>query len=349
MIRHDMRHLTSLFLLIGFLLPLQAEQPLGLQLPTPNDKIFSSTPEQFYMYTTRNFEGVASKPWTAGQYGYVRNLKRTDEGVIATRFHEGIDIRPVKRDKAGRPLDIVNAIAAGKVVHTSEVAGHSNYGKYVVIEHDWGTGPFYSLYAHLNDISCKVGQQVHAGMPIGKLGYTGAGINRERAHLHLELNVMSHTEFPKWHAAHFKSKNYHDTYNGLNLNGLNIAELFIRHHRNPNLSLISFIQKVPVYFKVTIPRRGALDIAKRYPWIRVGDHHGVSAAWEISFSSSGFPLAVAPSNRAVIRPTVTYVQPTKSSHSYHTKGILTGTGSQASLTSVGERVISLISGSFLEE
>ena len=81
-----MRYLTKVLLLLALIVPLKAEQPLGLKLPTANDKIFSANPEQFYMYTTRNFEGVSSKPWTAGQYGYVRNLKRTDEGVIATRF-----------------------------------------------------------------------------------------------------------------------------------------------------------------------------------------------------------------------------------------------------------------------
>lgn len=339
----------SIALLIAALLTLttlHAQQPLGLKLPTTNDNIFGKSPEKFYMYTTRNFEGKASKPWTAGQYGYVRNLRRTDEGIIATRFHEGIDIRPMKRDSADRPLDIIHAIAAGKVVHTSPIAGRSNYGKYIVIEHDWGSGPFYSIYAHLSEVSCDVGDEVHSGMPIAKMGYTGAGINRERSHLHLELNVMTNTRFDSWFKLHFTSPNYHSIHNGLNMNGLNIAELYIRHKRNPNISITEFISKIPTYFKVTVPRKHDLDIASRYPWIRKGNHGQQSPAWEISFSSSGFPLAVAPSNRAVIRPTVTYVKPTKSNHSYHTKGIISGTGPQASLTSLGSRVIQLISGDF---
>jgi len=106
-----------------------AEAPLGLNLPTYNKYIFSKEPQKFYMYTDRYFEGKKSKPWTAGQYGYVRNLSRTAEGVIGTKFHEGIDIRPMKRDKAGRPLDFIRSIARGKVVYVNRASKMSNYGK----------------------------------------------------------------------------------------------------------------------------------------------------------------------------------------------------------------------------
>ncbi|MFC5051553.1 M23 family metallopeptidase [Rubritalea spongiae] len=327
---------------------LHASTPLNLTLPTENEHIFSNTPEKFYMYTYRNFEGVDSHPWTAGKYGYVRTLRRTDEGVIATKFHEGIDIRPIKRDRYNRPLDIVNSIADGKVVYINPHGGNSNYGIYLVVEHDWGSGLFYSLYAHLASVSCKTGQTVSAGSPLGIMGYTGSGINRERSHLHLELGVMANQEFSKWHASYFSSPNHHGNYNGLNMNGLNIAELFIRNKNNPNLTITQFISKVPTYFKVTIPRRRELDLAKRYPWIRKGNHELMTPAWEISFASSGFPLAITPSNRAVVKPTVTYVTPTKSDHKYHTKGIIRGTGKQATLTSLGQRVMSLMTSSFLD-
>ena len=331
---------------LGFAQQALREKPLGLKLPTDNNKLYGSDPQLFYMYTYRNFEGKTSKPWTAGKYGYVRTLRRTGEGVIATKFHEGIDIRPVKRDAAGRPLDLIYAIADGKVVHTSKVAGNSNYGRYIVMEHDWGSGKFYSLYAHLDTVVCNVGQKVKSGSTIAKMGYTGAGINRERAHLHLELNVMTHTDFSYFHREYFGSKNHHKKYNGLNMNGLNIAELFLRHHKNPRISLTNFISKVPVYFKVTVPRKGPIDIATRYDWMRKGDHTKASPSWEISFASSGFPLAVTPSMRRVTKPTVTFVKPTKSNHMYHTKKLLSGEGSSASLTKLGLRTIALVAGTF---
>ena len=326
------------------------EVPLGLQLPTYNKYIFTKEPQKFYMYTDRYFEGEKSKPWTAGQYGYVRNMRRTDEGVIGTRFHEGVDIRPMKRDEAGRPLDYIRSIARGKVVYVNNVSKMSNYGKYVVVEHDLGNqlGCFYSLYAHLAVADCKEGDPVDAGTVIAKMGYTGAGINRERAHLHLEFNVMAQKDFSDWHNHYFGSPNAHGIYNGLNMNGLNIAELFIKHQSNPKLKMSDFLGRIPVYFKITVPRKLGvpIDIAERYPWMREGNHNLTSPSWEISFASSGFPLAVKPSERRVSKAIVTYVKPTKSEHKYYTKGLLSGTGSSATLTSIGHRVIALICGDF---
>ena len=339
---------TTLLLILALSLTLNAAKTFTLKLPTTNQYIFSKTPEKFYMYTYRHFEGVDSHPWTAGKYGYVRTLRRTNEGIIATKFHEGIDIRPVKRDRHNRPLDIVNAIADGKVAYINAHAGKSNYGIYVVVKHDWGAGPFYSLYAHLASVTCKTGQKLSAGSPIGKMGYTGAGINRERAHLHLELGIMANQDFKLWYPNYFNTPNHHGQFNGLNMNGLNIAELFIRHRSNPSLTIENFIANTPVYYKVTVPRRRTIDLAKRYPWIRSGNHQTMTPAWEISFAKSGFPLAITPSNRAVIQPTVTFVKPSVSDHKYHTKGILTGTGSNATLTSLGQRVIALMSSSFLD-
>ena len=37
----------------------------------------------FYMYTDRTFEGVRSRPWQGGQYGFVRNEVRTPAGVVS--------------------------------------------------------------------------------------------------------------------------------------------------------------------------------------------------------------------------------------------------------------------------
>ncbi len=124
------------------MLPLRSA-PLGLVLPTDNDAIFSPDPSGFYMYTDRNFEGVLTKPWSGGGYGFTRDQKRTAAGIILTRLHEGVDIRPVKRDAAGEPLDEVRSIADGTVVYVNGSASRSNYGRYIVVHHDWGDGPFF--------------------------------------------------------------------------------------------------------------------------------------------------------------------------------------------------------------
>ena len=322
-------------------------KPLQLTLPTDNTAIFSSDPSLFYMYTNRNFEGAQSKPWTGGKYGYVRNQKRSAEGIIMTRFHEGVDIRPVKRDKAGKPLDVVRAIAPGKVVHTNTVSGQSSYGNYVVVEHDWGYGPFYSLSAHLMTVSVKPGQRVTNATTLGRLGYTGSGLNVERAHLHLELNLLLSSRFEKWHGKHFRTPNHHGVHNGLNLVGIDIAGLFQKHRGNPNLTIPEFISGMSVYYKVQVPNTGKFELLERYPWIGKNLHLARgNPSWEVHFSKSGVPVAVTPATTKVSQPKVTWVQYSKTYHAYHTRSRLSGSGSTASLTDSGRRYVNLVTGQF---
>ena len=49
---------------------------------------------RFYQSVDRDYDGAKSAPWEGGQYGFVRDPKGSGGGVIYTRFHEGIDIRP---------------------------------------------------------------------------------------------------------------------------------------------------------------------------------------------------------------------------------------------------------------
>lgn len=332
------------------LLPLLAasvhSQPLQLRLPTDNTAIFSDEPQKFYMYVNRTFEGETSRPWEGGQYGFVRTLRRVPEGVIATKFHEGLDISPVKRDSSGRPLDEVRSIAVGTVAYVQPNSGGSNYGKYVVVEHNWGDGPFFSLYAHLADIVVEPGQRLLPGTKLGKMGYTGAGINRTRAHVHLELNMLSSLRFDDWHQEVYGTENKHGIHNGLNLTGIDLAGLYLALKKDPDLSIPSFLKRTPTYYKVTCPRRGPLELADRYPWLRRGDHARPSPSWEISLSPSGIPLAVVPSHRQVSKPLITYVRTTQSSHEYYTRGRVTGTGRRASLSRTGARYIALLTGDF---
>src|SRR6266542_4109482 len=194
------------------------DHALDLVLPTDNDALFSGDGPAFYQYVERNYKGMKSMPWEGGKYGFVRDPTDTAGGVVYTRFHEGIDIRPLHRDENGEPLDEVRAIADGEVVHVNLVPGYSNYGKYIVIEHRWGGSNYYSLYGHLSSIAVQPGETVRRGQPIAVMGYTGTGINRERAHLHLELCLMFIREFDAWYSTFFrKDPNRHGLYNGMNL------------------------------------------------------------------------------------------------------------------------------------
>jgi len=322
--------------------PLLHAEPANIVLPTVNDHIYRGEGAKFYMYVHRNFEGKASRAWQAGKYGFVRNLKRTEDGIIGTRFHEGIDIKPIKRDRSNRPLDAITAIASGVVAYTNNTSGRSNYGKYVVIEHNWDSGPLCSLYAHLSEINVKVGERVTQGQTIAVMGYTGAGINRERSHLHLELDLMLSTHFDSWHAKNFGGKNFHGNHNGLNLSGLDIASFYIAKNKDKTLTIPRFVKSRKVYYKVTLPRTGPLGIVTRYPWLAKGDTKTPTPSWEISFTASGLPVNVAASNRKVTAPRVSSVRKCLSKHEYHTKGIISGTGYRATLSKSGQRFISLL-------
>ena len=77
-------------------------QAVDLVLPTDNDALFSGDGAAFYQYIERNYKGVKSTPWEGGQYGFVRDPTDTAGGVVYTRFHEGIDIRPIAPRRAWR-------------------------------------------------------------------------------------------------------------------------------------------------------------------------------------------------------------------------------------------------------
>src|SRR5213594_1920498 len=175
------------FLSMSMTTQIVQSQVLDLVLPTDNDALFSGDGPAFYQYVERNYKGAKSTPWEGGQYGFVRDPTDTAGGIVYTRFHEGVDIRPVHRDPRGEPLDEVRAIAEGKVVYRNLVPGFSSYGKYIVVEHAWDGSSYYSLYAHLSVVRVAQGQKVKRDEPLGLMGHTGGGLDQARAHLHLEL------------------------------------------------------------------------------------------------------------------------------------------------------------------
>lgn len=329
--------------LIAFFISLASlSGEIDLRLPTDNDFIFSNQPERFYMHTDRFFEGESTKPWMGGCYGYVRNMRRINDNlIIGTRLHEGIDIKPLKRDRSNKPLDKIGSIAAGKVVHINGFTHKSNYGHYVVVEHSWEGSKVYSLYSHLAEITCQVGQMVDAGEELGIMGYTGNGLNRERAHLHIELNLLLSTRYDEWSQKR-KMINHHGIYNGINMTGCDIAGFYHAHRRNPELKFSDFVASQPVHFKVLVPHKGTPDFVKRHPWICQSDAQGAHS-WEISFSATGFPIAFEPTNKEVKTAYITSIRPSEEiAHQYLTRHLISGIGNRATLGTNGKKLISLL-------
>lgn len=315
---------------------------IDLRLPTDNEHLFHNNPEQFYMYVDRTFEGETTKPWQGGAYGYVRNPFRIDGHFVTTRFHEGIDIKPLKRDRDNRPLDEIRSIAKGRVAYINPIAGHSNYGRYLIVEHRWEKSSIYSLYAHLETITCKLGDNVEAGDPLAIMGYTGSGLNRTRAHLHLEICMMMSTRFQKWAG---NMINHHGNFNGMNLCGSDVARFFLSHRDNPEITFSEFISNTPVYFKVLTPAKRTPDFVKRHPWICHGDPKG-ARSWEVSFSATGMPVAFTPSTRVINQPIITAIRPSDIPHRYNTRQLIQGENDRVTLSSKGHKLLELVMDNF---
>ena len=317
-------------------------QNLDLVLPTDNDALFSGDGPGFYQYIDRDYNGVKSTPWEGGQYGFVRDPKSTGAGLVYTRFHEGIDIRSIHRDANGEPQDQVRAIADGEVVHVNMTPGYSNYGKYIVIEHRWGGSNYYSLYAHLSSIAVQPGERVKRGEPIAVMGYTGTGINRERAHVHLEICLMFSREFEAWYNTFFRNDpNRHDLYNGMNLAGLDVARLYLALRKNPALTIPEFLAGEETFYKVALPKARHFDLPALYPWMLASGKRGGSS-WEVSFARSGVPLRIEPGDKRVTQPELSYVKNNSAECSYLTRDVVSGRGANAHLSGYGAQLMRLL-------
>jgi murein DD-endopeptidase MepM/ murein hydrolase activator NlpD len=311
-------------------------------LPTDNDALFRGKPEQFYMFTNRDFEGRKSYPWQGGTYGFSRNPERMDGEILETKFHEGIDVSPVRRDASGEPLDDVRAIESGRVVHVSRAERDSNYGFYAVARHEVEGTPVYTIYAHLASVDVEPGQNVTKGARLGRLGYTGAGIDKRRAHLHLEIAVLWHDQFETWHAANFPTPNKHGIYNGINMMGLDVAELFLAQRKNPGLTLPQFVRGQKPFFRVQIPDSPHFQLPRRYPWLVDGGTRD-ARSWIVAFTAAGFPVSIKSSEESITAPRVVWAAPSAFSYEKVTRSLLSGRTGKPRLGESGQKLLSLLS------
>ncbi len=68
--------------------------------------------------------------------------------------------------------------------------GYGHFGKFILLEHTVSGKKYYTVYAHLNSISVKVGDKVSQGQVIGKSGNTG---NSTGPHLHIAMSYNTYT------------------------------------------------------------------------------------------------------------------------------------------------------------
>jgi Membrane proteins related to metalloendopeptidases len=106
---------------------------------------------------------------------------RNDPFLGRPAMHTGIDLR----GSTGEPVHVT---AAGKVT----IAGwDGGYGRMVEVNHGNGLA---TRYGHLSAIEVKVGQTVHIGQVIGRIGTTGRSTG---PHLHYETRVNGEAVDPR--------------------------------------------------------------------------------------------------------------------------------------------------------
>ncbi len=272
---------------VGMALGLPAIAFGGLELPlvwpTPNRAFLEGRAPDEYLQPT------ASGRLESALWGCVRNG--------GTRFHEGLDLKPIRRSANGEAADPVFVIMPGTVVHVSTVAGRSSYGRYVVVEHEVEGLRFYTLYAHLAKVrdGIQPGVRLLAGAELGTMGRSAAGytIPRHRAHLHLEIGMqLSGDRFDAWYGtAGFGSDNYHGPWNGMNLVGFDPLDFYKKVMGGLAKGVSDYLSLEPVAVEVRYHTRVFPEFLKRNPvLIQRNRAEGNRVAWDIGFTNYGLPV-----------------------------------------------------------
>ena len=253
-----------------------------LSWPTPNPAFAQGMGYSAFLQKTG-----PDKAFSSGAFGCVRNN--------GYKFHEGLDLYPVKRDSRGKAEDSIYAAMEGVVVHANNISGHSAYGKYVVLEHDSVAPTLYSLYGHLDSIdpALKKGVTVKVAQKIGKMGNSASyRIPLNRSHLHFEIGLRLTDNFQSWYnTKKFSSLNRHGNYSGFNLVGIDPLPFYAKYRAKAFKTPLEYINSLPNEAKIRIRTKKIPDFAKRYPELCSFFPRNKSwNGWECIFGPYGLPL-----------------------------------------------------------
>lgn len=275
-----------LFFLLSSSLFLRGEIKKKFQLswPTPNPAFAKGMGYSAFLQKTG-----PDKAFSSGAFGCVRNS--------GFKFHEGVDLYPIKRDQSGRASDAVYAAMSGVISYINSISGHSAYGKYIVIEHLSTKPSLYTLYGHLASIEANIniGDRVSIAEKIGIMGNTASySIPLSRSHLHFEVGLRLTDEFQSWYDKKgFKSKNRHGNYSGFNLVGLDPLPFYSKYQKEVFDSPLDYLKSVTPEAKIRIKTNKIPDFAKRYPsLIRMMPNGKPWNGWDCIFGPFGFPISL---------------------------------------------------------
>lgn len=284
------RGIRLLGLLALGLLP-AAAQRVELTWPAPNDAYTADRA------ATELLQHAGSGEPESGGFGGVRSG--------GTQFHEGVDIRPLRRDRRGEAMDPVFAALDGVVRHISSHPGKSSYGRYVVLEHPGVTPAIYTLYAHLASIApeLRIGGTVKRGQTLGIMGRSASGyaIPPDRSHLHFEMGVVATRDFQRWYNARkFGSPNDHGLYNGMNLMGFDALDFFQKYRARRVDNFQQYFERMEPVVKFRIATSRTPDFVQRYPSLLTRDPPLIVGGWEVWCNWTGLPFRWTPLSAAEV-------------------------------------------------
>ncbi len=286
--------LRSLFRSSLFLLTLGAIHAARIEFtwPTPNPAWDQRRPIEDFIQPT-----VSGDP-ESGLFGCVRNG--------GSRFHEGLDLKPVKRDRGGEPADPVFAAMRGVVRYVSTNPGGSSYGRYIVIEHPDLVPAVQTLYGHLARVEpgIRAGMTVEAGQVIGLMGRSSSGqaIPKDRGHLHFEISLRATDNFQSWYNwKKFGSPNEHGAYNGYNLMGINPLDFLREWRANKVDDFQQYFDRQRAIVRVRVVTSRIPDFIQRYPaLLRKPMPMGLVGGWDVECNSTGLPFGWTPLTAAEV-------------------------------------------------
>lgn len=254
----------------------------ALAWPTPNPSFAKGLGYHSFLQKTG-----PDKDFSSGAFGCVRNH--------GYKFHEGVDLFPIKSNARGEAKDSVFAAMTGTVAYLSDSPKQSAYGKYIVLEHAQFEPVFYSLYAHLEEVDkdLAVNDKVNVAQPIGKMGNTASfRIPLERSHLHFEIGIRLSNQFNTWYNRQsFKTNNKHDNYNGYNLVGLDPLKFYSSYQKLTFSTPREYLDSLPIVAKVQVLHQGSPFLVRRSPSLLLNPESVQPVnSWICSFGPFGFPL-----------------------------------------------------------
>lgn len=253
--------------------------------PTPNPAFTQNKPLEDFV------QPASSGKIQSGLFGCVRN-----DGA---RFHEGLDLKPINRDRYREATDPIYAFMAGKVAFINAIPGNSNYGRYIVIEHLEATPPLYSLYAHLASIDSQIkqGLWVDGKTVLGKMGRSANHpIPQTRAHLHFEVGFRLSDDFSSWWRSQYsKKQNRFGNYHGWNLISVDPLDLFRKWRSGSVQSLQDYIEQLPTAYTLRVRTSKIPFFIKQYPSLLSQKiPYETIQGWEIDYTSYGLPKQWTP-------------------------------------------------------